>query len=262
MNQPHPEQISWLDNAEHHSWLARHRDALLDFFQPEVMLPGAGYAYLDSQGHALPRLGSQLWLGARMLHCFSIAAMEGRPGAEDVARHGIGFYLNGAGRDTEHGGWFPTVGGDSPSFRKELYGQAHILLGASSATTAGIPGGEELLAAALEVIEKFWVEADGAGIDAFDHEFHQAEPYRGQNANMHLTEACLAAYETTGDERLLERATRIAHRIAGRAADATEGAWRLPEHFDATWRELPDHNRDEPRHPFQPYGSQPGHWLE
>ena len=56
MNQPQPEQISWLDNAEHHSWLARHRDALLDFFQPEVVLPGAGYAYLDSQGHALPRL--------------------------------------------------------------------------------------------------------------------------------------------------------------------------------------------------------------
>ena len=262
MNQPKPRQISWLDSTEHRDWLAKHREALLDFFQPEVVLPGAGYAYLDSQGHALPRLGSQLWLGARMLHCFSIAAMQGRPGAEDVARHGIGFYLNGAGRDTEHGGWFPTVGGDSPSFRKELYGQAHILLGASSATTAGIPGGEELLAAALDVIEKFWVEADGAGIDAFDREFHQAEPYRGQNANMHLTEACLAAYETTGDERLLERATRIAHRIAGRAADATEGAWRLPEHFDTTWRELPDHNRDEPRHPFRPYGSQPGHWLE
>ena len=179
-----------------------------------------------------------------------------------MARHGIGFYLNGAGRDTEHGGWFPTVGGDSPSFRKELYGQAHILLGASSATTAGIPGGEELLAAALDVIERFWVEADGAGIDAFDREFHQAEPYRGQNANMHLAEAYLAAHEATGDERLLERAARIARRIAGRAADATEGAWRLPEHFDAAWRELPDHNRDEPRHPFRPYGSQPGHWLE
>ena len=175
MNQPKPRQISWLDSTEHRDWLTKHREALLDFFQPEVVLPGAGYAYLDSRGHALPRLGSQLWLGARMLHCFSIAAMQGRPGAEDVARHGIGFYLNGAGRDTEHGGWFPTVGGDSPSFRKELYGQAHILLGASSATTAGIPGGEDLLAAALEVIERFWVEADGAGIDAFDREFHQAE---------------------------------------------------------------------------------------
>ena len=195
MNQPKPRQISWLDSTEHRDWLAKHREALLDFFQPEVVLPGAGYAYLDSRGHALPRLGSQLWLGARMLHCFSIAAMQGRPGAEDVSRHGIGFYLNGAGRDTEHGGWFPTVGGDSPSFRKELYGQAHILLGASSATIAGIPGGEDLLAAALEVIERFWVEADGAGIDAFDREFHRAEPYRGQNANMHLAEAYLAAHE-------------------------------------------------------------------
>ena len=80
MNQPKPRQISWLDSAEHRDWLAKHREALLDFFQPEVVLPGAGYAYLDSRGHALPRLGSQLWLGARMLHCFSIAAMQGVPG--------------------------------------------------------------------------------------------------------------------------------------------------------------------------------------
>ena len=77
------------------------------------------------------------------------------------------------------------------------------------------------------------MEADGAGIDAFDREFHRAEPYRGQNANMHLAEAYLAAHEATGDKQLLERAARIARRIAGRAADATEGAWRLPEHFDA-----------------------------
>jgi hypothetical protein len=262
MDQPVHDATSWLDSTGHHDWLARHRESLLDFFQPEVVLPGAGYAYLDSRGHALPELGSQLWLGARMLHCFSIAAMLGRPGAEEVARHGIGFYLNGPGRDAEYGGWFPIVGGENPSSRKELYGQAHVLLGASSATAAGIPGGTDLLAAALETIEKFWVAADGAGIEAFDREFREAEPYRGQNANMHLTEAYLAAYEMIGEDWMLDRALGIARRIAGRAADAAEGAWRLPEHFDATWRELPDHNRDEPRHPFRPYGSQPGHWLE
>lgn len=39
MNQPKPRQISWLDSAEHRDWLAKHREALLDFFQPEVVLP-------------------------------------------------------------------------------------------------------------------------------------------------------------------------------------------------------------------------------
>ena len=151
MSQSTANQSSWLDAAEHHAWLAQHRESLLDFYQPEVVLPGAGFAYLDSTGRPLPQMGSQLWLGARMLHCFSIAALLGRSGAEDVARHGIDFYLHGPGRDAEYGGWFPVVGGDAPSPRKELYGQAHILLGASSATAAGIPGGAELLAAALEV---------------------------------------------------------------------------------------------------------------
>ena len=262
MSQSTANQSSWLDAAEHHAWLAQHRESLLDFYQPEVVLPGAGFAYLDSTGRPLPQMGSQLWLGARMLHCFSIAALLGRSGAEDVARHGIDFYLHGPGRDAEYGGWFPVVGGDAPSPRKELYGQAHILLGASSATAAGIPGGAELLTAALEVTDRFWVDGDGAGVEAFDREFRDAEHYRGQNANMHLTEAYLAAYEVTGHEYLLERALRIAHRIADRAAAGQDGAWRLPEHFDASWRELPEHNHDEPRHPFRPYGSQPGHWLE
>ena len=37
MNQLHPKQISWLDSIEHRDWLARHREALLDFFQPEAV---------------------------------------------------------------------------------------------------------------------------------------------------------------------------------------------------------------------------------
>lgn len=41
MNQPKPRQISWLDSTEHRDWLAKHREVLLDFFQPEVVLPGA-----------------------------------------------------------------------------------------------------------------------------------------------------------------------------------------------------------------------------
>lgn len=124
----------------HLEWLDRHRSWLLDFYQPNVCLPTGGYAYLDPHGNALPRQGAQLWLSARMLHCFSIAHMLGRPGADAVAQHGLEFFTTGAGRDHEHGGFYATVGGDSPSDRKELYGQAHVLLAASSAHTAGLTG--------------------------------------------------------------------------------------------------------------------------
>lgn len=59
MNQPKPRQISWLDSTEHRDWLAKHREVLLDFFQPEVVLPGA-VLLGDCRGHrrgcgAVPR---------------------------------------------------------------------------------------------------------------------------------------------------------------------------------------------------------------
>lgn len=246
----------------HLHWLERHRTSLLDFYQTNVRLDGAGFAYLSARGEALPHLGSQLWLGARMLHCFAVAHVLGREGAADLVEHGIDFYT-GAGWDHQHGGWFTTVGGDEPDDRKELYGQAHGLLAASSAVTVGFARAGTMLDDALTLIDtRYWVEADGRARESYDREFRTLDPYRGQNANMHLAEAYLAAHEATGDDVLLERAVRIAQHIAGRAASSEPGAWRLPEHFDSNWREMLDFNRDQPRHPFRPYGSQPGHWLE
>lgn len=243
--------------------LRQHRTELLDFYQPRVCLPTGGYAYLDAEGSPLPEEGAQLWLNARMLHCFSIASMLGRPGAAQVAEHGMEHLYGGAGQDAEHGGWFAVVGGATPSDNKELYGQAHVLLAASSATLAGMDKGRALLADALDVIDRhYWREHEQRAVEAYDRSFAQLDEYRGQNANMHLTEAYIAAYEATGDRELLDRAYGIAGHIAGRAAASGEGSWRLPEHFDASWHVLWDFNREDPRHPFRPFGSQPGHWLE
>ena len=43
---------------------------------------------------------------------------------------------------------------------------------------------------------------------------------------------------------------------------ASQHEWRIPEHFSANWRIIPDYNRDEPAHPFRPFGVTPGHGLE
>lgn len=247
----------------HLRFLAGHRRALLDFYQPEVCSEDGGFAWIGGDGHAMPEMGAQLFIGARMIHVFSLAAMEGRPGAREVVEHGLGFYLDGAGRDGDVDGWVPVVGGDHPENRKELYGTAQLLLAASSATVAGFERGPALLAACASLIDqRFWREDDGIAAEGYDRAFDQLDDYRGQNANMHLTEAYLAAYEATGDGRYLDRAASIARRIAARAAEDADGSWRLPEHFTTDWRPLPDYNADEPRHPFRPYGSQPGHWLE
>lgn len=247
----------------HRRFLVDHRRALLDFYQPEVCLSGGGYAWIGADGRAMPEMGAQLFIGARMIHVFSLASLEGRAGARDVVEHGLGFYLDGPGRDARFDGWFPVVGGDHPQDRKELYGTAQLLLAASSATQAGFERGPALLAACAELIDRhYWREEDGSCVEGYDRSFSQLDDYRGQNANMHLTEAYLAAYEATGDRVYLDRAASIAHRIAARAAEGGEGGWRLPEHFTADWAPRLDYNAGDPRHPFRPYGSQPGHWLE
>lgn len=252
------------DCPTHRRWLEGHRESLLDFYQPEIRLDAGGYAWLDDSGHPIPAKGAQLWLGTRMIHVFALAAMLGRPGAAEIVEHGLAFYTDGPGHDDKYGGWYPVVGGSAPDDRKELYGIAQMVLAGSTATAAGFSRGPQLMQEALEVIDRFyWLEEWGRCAEGYDRSFARLDPYRGQNANMHLTEAYLAAHQVTGDEKYLSRAVRIAYNIAGRAAEkAIPGSWRLPEHFDTSWRPILDYNIDDPRHPFRPYGSQVGHWLE
>ena len=106
---------TYFQSPRHLEWLAQHRQSLLDFYQPAVCLPSGGYAWLDDSGAPLAAKGAQLWLGARMLHVFSLAAMLGRPGAADVVEHGLSFYVDGPGHDDRYGGWYPVVGGAAPA---------------------------------------------------------------------------------------------------------------------------------------------------
>ncbi|WP_296136110.1 AGE family epimerase/isomerase [uncultured Tessaracoccus sp.] len=250
-------------STEHDAWLDAHRDWLVGFYERAVVDPDGGFHWLSNEGHPMPEQGKGLWIAARMTHCFSLLHLLGRPGAEQVVRHGVD-WLRGPARDAEHGGWFASVGPDGTEDRKELYGLAHVVLASSSAITAGVDEARPLLDEALELLEAHYWEPDaGACLDVMDRSFEHAEPYRGLNGNMHLTEASLAAYEATGDRALLDRALRLADRFARQQlASGRPGPHRLVEHFDIHWTPEPEYNRDEPAHPFRPYGSTPGHWLE
>jgi mannose/cellobiose epimerase-like protein (N-acyl-D-glucosamine 2-epimerase family) len=82
-------------------------------------------------------------------------------------------------------------------------------------------------------------------------------PYRGQNSNMHLTEALMGAFEATGDSRYLDMADSIADLLIRRITAGNDG--RLPEHFTADWVHDRDYIGSEM---FRPAGTTPGHWLE
>ncbi len=233
---------------------------LLDFARAAADSPH-GFAWLDANGRPDPTYGVHTWITTRMTHVFALAHLLGEPGAEELAGHGVRA-LRGPLRDAGHGGWFSAVTsvGEPVAGPKEAYAHAFVVLAGSSATAAGIEGGEALLAEGLETVERWFLDEDGRAVDAWDRAFTTQDPYRGANASMHLVEALLAAGDVTGDPVWHRRALAIVEHLVHEVA-APRGHL-LPEHFTTDWQPLPDYNADDPADPFRPFGVTPGHLLE
>ncbi len=240
--------------------LAEEGDRLLEFARASAHQEG-GFAWLDDDGRPELDRPVELWITCRMTHVFALAHLMGRPYAAALVDHGVAA-LTGRMRDPVHGGWYAEVGPDGPVTRsKTAYEHAFVILAASSATAAGRPGAEGLLAEALDVFDRhFWDEEAGLAVEEWDESWSVLDGYRGVNANMHTVEALLAAADVTGDDVLRERALRIVTRVVH--GFARSHSWRIPEHFDASWTPLLDYHRDQPAHPFRPYGATIGHWFE
>jgi mannose/cellobiose epimerase-like protein (N-acyl-D-glucosamine 2-epimerase family) len=235
-------------------YLATERLRLLEF--AKASRHPAGFGWLDDRGVVDPARPVELWITCRMTHVFALGVLLGYGGTADLAEHGVRA-LAGPLRDAEHDGWFPAATDEGPVVTtKAAYGHAFVVLAASSAVAAGIPGAPQLLAAALEVSERrFWDEDAGLVVEEWTRDWSRLEDYRGVNANMHTVEAYLAAGDLTGDGRWHARAGRIAARVVAWAAG---NSWRIPEHFDAGWQPRLDYNIDQPADPFRPYGATVG----
>ena len=227
-----------------------------------------GFGWLADDGSLLEDKGVPLWVTGRMTHCFALGALmgpvrqSGDPDCPALAAHGIRALSSGPLRDEDAGAWRSAVELDGTPRPGDLvaYDHSFVVLAASSAALAGIPGAADLLDQGLECLDRLWWEqGPGMVLDARDATTLQADPYRGANANMHWVEALLAAYAATGDDLHLERASRITTRMAQAFA---EHRLRLPEHYSTSWEAILDYNQDVPADPFRPYGSTIGHWLE
>lgn len=253
-----PQTARWTDLVPHRSWLLSEADGLLRFFEASVIDPKGGFFTLDRRGN--PREAEAfraLHDTARLVHCFALAELMGRPGAGVIVEHGLDF-LRHAHRDPHLGGfaWLTDTTGNR-SGRKTAYGHAFVLLAASTAQLAGHDS-SDILKEVTEVIDtRFWEEGPGAVTEEFELDWTPLPHYRGQNCNMHMTEALMAAYEATGKVGYLQKAERIAALIIHRHARAYD--WRVVEHFTVDWR--PDTTYDgDPM--FRPAGITPGHGLE
>ena len=171
-----------------------------------------------------------LHVTTRMVHCFAIAHLLGRPGAADIVDHGMEA-IRTRHRDPRHGGYFWSFDDEGPRERDKLaYGHAFVLLAAASAKCVGHPEADALLSDIAEVLEtRFWEPKYGASAEEFAEDWSPFSAYRGQNANMHLTEALMAAFEATAERGFLDKAESIADLILRRNAAAAD--WRVPEHY-------------------------------
>jgi mannose/cellobiose epimerase-like protein (N-acyl-D-glucosamine 2-epimerase family) len=223
--------------------------------------PGPHGGYLANRD---PRTGevydtdaSHLVAAARFVANFCVCDRLGGPDwALDAAETALRFLVD---VHADRGGFHWLVDGTDPvDSRRVCYGHAFAVLACARAAERGVAGADDALADALAALDRFYEADHGLYASAFDPDWADGEPYRGQNANMHACEALLAAHEATGDDAHLDRAARVARRVTVHLARGD----RIWEHYAADWTPDPDYNRDAPRDRFRPWGYQPGHHLE
>ncbi len=248
---------TWRQSVYHRKWLLGQADRLFDFFQFRSCNPKGGFFDLDDSGNPNGTV-RQLHATTRMVHCFAIGHLLGRPGADSIVDHGMR-YLWQHHRDQRHGGYVWSLDDDTlHDSSKQAYGHAFVLLAASSAKCAGHPLADAMLADITDVIEtRFWEDAHGAVSEEYAQDWSPISKYRGQNSNMHLTEALMAAFEATGQDHYLRKAERIASLIIQR--HAANLGYRVCEHFDEDWNSDRGYRGSDI---FRPAGTTPGHWLE
>ncbi|WP_339114778.1 AGE family epimerase/isomerase [Thioclava sp. GXIMD2076] len=246
---------AWLADPHHQAWLAEDAERQLRFFLGS--LKGRGrFAVLDHEGRAIPG-PQELHTTTRLIHSYSLGLSFGFAEGADMIDAGMGFLWR-EHRDAKRGGFFAAVRSGVTNGTKMAYGHMFVLLAAASAKRAGHPDADRLLGDVAEVLERrFWDEGAGLFVEDWSEDWLHLSKYRGMNANMHATEAHLAAYEATGERAYLERAGRIIDVFIRRLAP--EYNWRIPEHYTEEWTVDRAYEGDPM---FRPRGTTPGHSVE
>jgi mannose/cellobiose epimerase-like protein (N-acyl-D-glucosamine 2-epimerase family) len=254
---------SWLSSPSHRLWLREEALRLIEFFRA-TMGPDGWFVELDDDGRPFADAGErpqQLLTVTRAVHSYALGELLGVPGCSTIVEHGLDA-IEFAHRDRSEGGYraLVTRDGSGPQV-KATYGQAFVLLAASSALAAGHERARSLSSDVLDVIDNyFWREEEGAASESFSPDWEHPEAYRGANCNMHLCEAYLAASEVLVQPNLADRAIRILRRLINGSARAH--GWALPEHYDDQWRPEYGYNITHKDDIFRPYGVTPGHLFQ
>ena len=243
-------------------FLTEHIHSTLAFYEPRVAAPDGGfYGHFLDNGESFDPESRQLVASARYVYNYATAyRFHGSPQHLKWAQSGLNF-LNQAHKQPNGAYAWCLENGVVTDSRVMAYGHAFVLLAAASCLSAGISSALETINEVFGFMEEhFWDEAAGAYYDERDASLETLSPYRGQNANMHMCEALLAAYQASGDVKFLDRAERLANMFAIELAEQSGG--QIWEHYDDNWDVDLNYNIDNPNDRYKPWGFQAGHQTE
>lgn len=246
-------------NFQSRRFLEQHIAKTLQFYEPRAVDPAGGFFhYFLDDGTVYNRTHRHLVSATRFVFNGAMARRHsGRAAVTDWARHGLAHL---AAFRLPSGLYAWTVNhGHIEDATVMAYGQAFVLLAKAHAFSVGCATREEVADAFDRMNDAFFKAADQAYADEITPEGTLLD-YRGQNANMHMCEACLAAHEFTGEARYLDRAEMLIERFAfDLASQSGDLVW---EHYHADWSVDWDYNKDNPGNIFKPWGFQTGHQTE
>jgi len=243
-------------------FLRAHIARTMAFYHPRCIDPAGGfYHYFKDDGTIYDSSHRHLVSSARFIFNYAMAYREfGGAEYREALHHGLR-YLREVHRAPATGAYAWTLrDGVVEDRTNHCYGIAFVLLAYAHALHAGVSEARAWLDETWQLLEKyFWEDAHGLYRDEAD-EHWKFSAYRGQNANMHMCEAMLAAFEASGEQRYLDRALQLADNMTRRQAAKADGlVW---EHYDVHWNIDWRYHLDDPKHLFRPWGFQPGHQTE
>jgi mannose/cellobiose epimerase-like protein (N-acyl-D-glucosamine 2-epimerase family) len=268
MQLEHPMNESTFPDFWSRQFLNEHARSILRFYEPRAVDPEGGFFHsFTDEGEIADPDFRHLVSSTRFAVDYSMMMILTGEDYLPRMRHALDF-LAGAHLNAENGGycWSMRRAGAGEPFRPEddsikAYGLAFVLLAYSYAVMAGLKEREADIGRVWDLLEnRFYDERYGLYFDEYSGDFSQLSPYRGQNANMHLCEAFIAAWKATGKRFFLERACLLARNITLGQTKGTGGlVW---EHYDKDWGADFSYNQDNPKDIFKPWGFQPGHQAE
>ena len=259
MHTPAPAQADF----ESRTFLQAHVAQTLAFYERHAWDPAGGFFhYLKDDGTVYNRSHRHLVSATRWVFNACMAHRQtGQVQWHDWAVHALAHLERFRVQAGPQAGLYVWTlqDGEVEDARIMAYGQAFVLLARSHAHAAGLCSAADVALAFDRMDDAFYRPADQAYADELSADGVLSD-YRGQNANMHMCEACLAAYASTGEARYLNRAQSLIERFAFDLAAQADGlVW---EHYRSDWSIDWDYNRDKPGDIFKPWGFQTGHQTE